>query len=770
MKTSNLKRFMASLLAVVMLFSVVGISPAVFADDAATPVLKEDAGAVEVIIKDGVDVRDALAKALLANYDELTAEQIAAIDWQYECKGYVKADAAHVGGKTAWGTINGFEVTEKVLFTSTTYYYAALTAQNDGDSFKIRMGPNGEERTITKVNKYTGKIELNDTIPAVKIPYNEDISIDFATLYQRVFDAAVNASACTPVLTRDDVTIEYCFIDAGAFGKDWVSLEGGTVAPAVKEGTYEIRFSLTGNDTYGNAEKTCNITFEGRDAAPFQILVPEGSIGIKYANATDIDYAATETAIRNALVQALDENIPADEVKVEYLAGLGEFKPIDYKAALDKNKFGVGTQTIKLTWAGNAQYKPLEETVENVDFTDGRIATSIVYKDGAQITYNMEASVMEEAIINSVIDYSASTLPENVSGSDLTVEYYGSYIDVFSKEHNAWVSIAGGKDGIYNYPQMGAGEQQIRVSFNGNADYRPCGAVEYTLTVNKANVTVTINNPIKIMYAGEPIDASEYVSTDPADPALDVYIVYVGVNTNKQTTVYLQLTGNKEDFVNGINALLKYFDLPTLNDGMTVGEFKAAVNGALSKVDGKVTEALVNWALKDYGITYKDLKGLMDALNNITIADDLLFAIGAPAHAGQYFATAIAVNDNYNTGTSMPGSVTVLKNWKGIKLAKNPILDSNNNTITVSQAEELAKDNDLCILTKDGVALDSTSAGSVHYWFTGVGKIYAKSTMPTAPGKYIVTATVRGGDFFALPKTFTFTIVADPTPEVTPEA
>ncbi len=33
--------------------------------------------------------------------------------------------------------------------------------------------------------------------------------------------------------------------------------------------------------------------------------------------------------------------------------------------------------------------------------------------------------------------------------------------------------------------------------------------------------------------------------------------------------------------------------------------------------------------------------------------------------------------------------------------------------------------------------------------------------MPTKPGKYIVTATVRGGDFFAFPKTFTFTIVAD---------
>ena len=77
--------------------------------------------------------------------------------------------------------------------------------------------------------------------------------------------------------------------------------------------------------------------------------------------------------------------------------------------------------------------------------------------------------------------------------------------------------------------------------------------------------------------------------------------------------------------------------------------------------------------------------------------------------------------------------------------------------------------NDLCILTKEGAALDSTSVGSIHYWFTGVGKLYAKSTMPTTPGKYIVTASVRGGDFFAMPKTLVFTIVPDPAPEVTPE-
>lgn len=656
MKTSNLKRFMASLLAVVMLFSVVGISPAVFADDAVAPELNAKSG--EVIIKSSMtneEVAEILNKALISNYDELDDATKAALQWEYNCEG-----KNGLLTNDAWGSINGFTSTKKIAWKEVTYTHAALKDAKAGN-YQVRLAGTKNEATLVKVDKYTSTIAVNKEVTEIGLTFNADNTINYDALAQRIFDELVNTAACTPTITRDDVTIEYKYV----FGvvPVWEPLEGTTSLSALKEGTHDIKITFNGNDAYKATE-------------------------------------ATHTA----------------------------------------------------------------------NFVDNRIASSIVYKDGAQITYNMEASVMEKAIINSVIDHNASALPENVSASDFTIEYYGSHIDVFGKEHNAWVSIAGGRDGIYDYSQMGAGEQKIRVSFNGNAEYKPCGAAEYTLTVNKADVKVTINDPIKIMYAGEAIDSSEYVSINPKDPALDVYIVYVGVNTNKQTTVYLQLTGNKEDFVNAINALLKYFDLPTLNDGMTVGEFKAAVNQALSKVDNKFTEGLVNWALKDYGITYKDLKGLMEALNKITIADNLLFAIGAPAHAGQYFATAIAVNENYNTGISTPGSVTVLKNWKGIKLAKNPILDGNGNKITVSQAEELAKGNDLCILTKEGAALDSTSVGSIHYWFTGVGKLYAKSTMPTAPGKYIVTATVRGGDFFAMPKTFTFTIVADPTPEAPPEA
>ena len=185
--------------------------------------------------------------------------------------------------------------------------------------------------------------------------------------------------------------------------------------------------------------------------------------------------------------------------------------------------------------------------------------------------------------------------------------------------------------------------------------------------------------------------------------------------------------------------------------------------------------------VSEIGIVYNDdlnidkievIKNILNILKTFdNISDNTVIAIGTPAHAGVYQAIAVSPETkNYEAGKGT-GSLIILKNWKDVMLEKNPVLNSGDkaNTINVSQAEALKGGNDLCILTKDGEALNSASAGSIHYWFTGVGKIYAKSTMPTAPGKYIVTATVRGGDFFAMPKTFVFTIVPDPAPEVTPE-
>ena len=552
MKKYNLKRFLASLLAVLMLASVTGVSPAVFADDngstppsqeetvsVVAPVLKEKTdAAVEVLIKDGTNVKDALAKALLANYDELTAEQIAAIDWQYECEGYRWGDVGHQFGKVAWGSIDGFKSNKDK------YTHDSLAAQKNDKTFKVCIGSDtANYREITKVDKYS---------------------------------------------------------------------------------------------------------------------------------------------------------------------------------------------------------------------------TTLVLKENASITYNMDAAKEKEAIVANVIDYEKSVLPAGTTAADFTVERKGGL---------GWGLIW---DKIPD-ARLDAGENQtIRIKYNGNETYKASNQQEATINVAKATVKVSVT-PITTIYAGEEIDRSTFYTLNPNDPALDVYIFFVGVNSNLETCVNIKLSEKQEKLIDAISdAQQKWYDFigdnesltlkEKLREGITVGELKDIINGI-------VTNDFMMGILKGLGYDTEAIKNIVTALDTLTsISDDTVVAIGTPAHAGAYVATAVAVGKNYETGTGT-GSLIVLKNWKNIKLEKNPVLNSGDkaNTITVSQAEALKDGNDLCILTKDGEALNSASAGSIHYWFTGVGKFYAKSTMPTAPGKYIVTASVRGGDFFAFPKTFVFTIVADPTPEVTPE-
>ena len=592
MNKNNLKRFLASLLAVLMLSQVTGVAPGVFAEDETgtteptesaepvAPVLKENTGAVEVLIKSDTDVKDALAKALLANYSELTKEQIAAIDWQYECEGYLKGDPTKTAlYDSTFGSVNGF------------------------DTYKL---------------------------------YEKD----------------------------------------GFFHKKG-DIEFTYVHPNLKDQKADKTFKVCIGDDHDNYRKI---------------------------------------------------------VKVD------------------------------------------------------KYSSKIVLKTDASITYNMKAETMIEEIVKNAIDWEKSDLPADAAASDFTVKYKALPQALEDKaddleKYKVFVPIGGRKGAtkLTTFDQMGAGEQVIRVKYVGGSDYKASDYVEGNLTVKKADVKVSIPLIAKI-YAGEPLETKEnpYATLDPNDPAIDIYKFFVGENSNLQSVAYIDFPASKTKLIDAISdAQVKYLGYAEkdtirgkLQEGVTIGELKAAMTEIVDYASkDPLTKFFVNAMLKKYGITVDNLKDLVDTLNTITkIADNFKIAIGTPDHAGAYFAFVIAVNDNYNPAYAA-GSLIVLKNWKNIKLEKNPVLNSGDkaNTITVSQAEELKAGNNLCILTKDGKSLNSASAGSIHYWFTGVNKIYAKSVMPTAPGRYIVTATVRCGDFFAFPKTFSFTIVNNP-PEVTPEA
>ena len=487
--------------------------------------------------------------------------------------------------------------------------------------------------------------------------------------------------------------------------------------------------------------------------------------------------------LNKALISNYDELDDATKASLQWeYKGYGYTKKVLGVAAksLDRH-WGTINGNVSFTEKHGITYKYVSEALKDADNGDYQVrlagttteatvvkvdkySTKVELKADASITYNMDAAAEKEAIVASVIDYEKSNLPEGTTAADFTVQLKTGITEFDTAYDNVPDTKINAGDG-----------NVIRVKYNGNDTYKESGWAKATITVAKATVKVSVT-PITKLYAGEEIDRNNFYTLNPNDPELDVYVLFVGVNSNMESCVNIKLSEDQEKLIEAIsNAQEKWYEIikdtesltlkEKLQEGITFGELKEIINGI-------VTNKAIMDILKLAGYDTEAIKNIVTALDKLTsLSDDTIIAIGTPAHAGMYIATAVAVGKNYETSEGT-GSLIVLKNWKGIKLEKNPILNSGEkaNTITVSQAEALKAGNNLCMLTKDGEALNNASAGSIHYWFTGVGKLYAKSAMPTAPGKYIVTASVRGGDFFAFPKTFTFTIVADPTPEVTPEA
>lgn len=786
MKKYNLKRFLASLLAVLMLSQVTGVAPGVFADwgsnvsltaAKATDKRLELNGDKEIRIpyKDNGDIDfDALyplifetcvdkSKSALQSYDK------SKIDIEQQQKVCHKLE----------GDFTCEPIKEDQTYTiKFTYHYGSLLRDKTEKSCKI-----------TFLGREVSVISFKDN-PTVKIQYNDDLSIKLPELKAAIWENVVDST--TPAdLSTANVSIKY-YANAVTgstehFGHAWVKLDGDKVSgltyPAISEDTWKLRFEFAGNADYKGFSEDVEVKFTGRDPA-FELKdnVEGMEIGLVFKSATEYDYDATAAAIREAVVNKLatDESINLSDVAVEYKDGL-KFKTLDENADLTTGK----EYTFRLSWGGSkgtALYKPFSKEVK-LTLVDNRLASSVSIIDKAGITYNMNASEMEDAIFNSVINWDASELPakDTLTVESFVIEYYATAqfeagdatIKLPDEIAHAWVPIGGlsktvdlglGKIGIV-YPQMGAGEQQIRIRFIGSADYKP-SEVEAALSVAKADVKVNVKRPVIIMHARDKDLPEGSITLTPDDKSIDVYTVFAGITSKiggkVTTSVYLDLpdryTTDNKLLTKVLDPLFKSVIGRTFTDvlqeGITVGELKQLAAKASEVADklGKI------------GIDVESFTKLMDTIANLPgIVDDMRIAIGTPNHAGIYQAFVITNNVNYNTAYGT-GTVLVLKQFNGISLVKNSAFDANGGKITVSQAKEIA--NSVCILSNDDGPLDNEAQGAIRYLFTGIKSshgLYSNSKMPVEPGRYIVTATVVGGDFFAFPKTFSFTIVADPT-------
>lgn len=590
--------------------------------------------------------------------------------------------------------------------------------------------------------------------PSVKLVYNEDLTVDYDAVRSAIWSDVV-ASTTPGDLTLDDVTIEYYATGSlVSLSKKYVPLEGekGTVTyPAMGEGTQTIRISYPGTDVYTGFSKEVSVTVLGRPEV--QITLKEGpyEVGMVFNDDLSYNYAAVEQAIFDAVVESSDPELTLDDVTIEYndkILGIDNFKALS--SGLD-----LGDQEIRFSWAETTEYKGGSFKV-TVTVSDNRIASTIVYKEGATITYNMDPEVMKQDLFENAIDWSASTLPADASIDDFKFEYYAA--DSATGATKNWIPIEGSTGIVVSYPQMGAGEnQQVRISYKGNAEYRPVQKVEGTVTVNKATVKVTVHSTSK--YPEEPVPEG-FVTTDPADK-FDIYTIYAGITSNVTTNVYLQLP---DSFTTDSTAY-KFIDKiyaashdgtslsDVLQEGMTVGELRALLTEVIDTVQAMDPNGTMAGVVSNIvGFDVEGLITLLDVLNKLpSIVDNVHVSIGVPNKAGLYTVYAIASNKNYETGVGM-GMLLVKMRVVGVKLEWNQDISK----LTV---EEAATADFGAHVTYNGEAVDSDN---VHYLYSGITsswRIYSSTTTaPTEPGRYTVTVVTLGGSYLATPLTRSFQI------------
>ena len=661
----------------------------------------------------------------------------------------LKHDWVDFEGSSRYPAMGSGEQQIKISYDGNEFYYGTEV------EFTVNVG----------VGRDDSRLEFCEN-PTIKLVYNDDLSIDYSAAYQAIFNLL--ETKVPEDITLDDLTIEY--YASVLASHEWMPLEGGKGSgvnialtfPEISEGTQTIRVSYVGDKTHNPTSVTAEVTVLGRPEVTVEQNDGPYNVSFVFADAENYDYNSTARAIYDAVVASNDQGLGYEDFTIEYNASkagsaLPVFMPLDCND-IRYNKLTDGTWTIRFSWNGTAAYKDGYFDVE-VTVTDSREASAVVLKDGAEITYNMDASVMEQAIFDNAIDWDNSALPakEELSLGDFTIEYYASSVSetgAFDGAFKNWAPVGGGTVLLVKYPQMGAADaQQIRVTYKGSAEFRPSETVEGTLKVNKADVKVKVHSAI--IRANEEVPAN-FVTIDPNDPKIDIYTVYAGISSSNVENdvsklggcIYLDLPDrfNDSSFMKMADAACKIACGKTLTEIMQEGTTVGALKKALK------TQEILD-LLKKLNIDTGAVGQLIEVLNKLPgVFDNTRVAFGTPNHAGVYTATAITDNANYNTGVGV-GLLTVLKVTKGVKITWDEDIPKK---LTQEEAETF---NWNAYLTVDGVAVEDTS--NIHYLYSGFTskwKPYSSTTAPTEPGRYVVTVVTINGDYLAAPVTRTFQI------------
>lgn len=336
----NITRILAVLLAVLLFGQLAAFQIPAFAADVVPDV--HDGAAY---IPDDADVNELLSQTLLSNYSDVGCQE-----WEY------KATSTLSGGATKWVPVTG--TTAGIIPALTAgkagfpaldvlgVSYPALDSQSPAQDYAVRLKGTTEVYTFTKLAQPADAdtdtpadtpAQTPDTTPAdtpeepadtpetsdetyqVNIPYTANGAIDFDALRAAIVAAVLPGTDATSVT----VTQQH----KGAFKTYWVDLEGGwagiTKVSAVSAGTYEMKLTANGTDTF--------VTVTLTDArANAKIVLKEG-VSVTYTK----DAAAMRTQILDKLVDWSQTTVSKEDAAKSMVI---EYKTKGYLSNTSTNK------------------------------------------------------------------------------------------------------------------------------------------------------------------------------------------------------------------------------------------------------------------------------------------------------------------------------------------------------------------------------------------------------------------------------------------------
>lgn len=326
----NITRILAVLLAVLLFGQLAAFQIPAFAADVVPDV--HDGAAY---IPDDADVNELLSQTLLSNYSDVGTQE-----WEY------KATSTLSGGATKWVPVTG--TTAGIIPALTAgkagfpaldvlgVSYPALDSQSPAQDYAVRLKGTTEVYTFTKLAQPADAdtdtpadtpAQTPDTTPAdtpeepadtpetsgetyqVNIPYTANGDIDFDAL------RAAIAAAVLPDADAASVTVTRQYKATSISKAHWIDLEGGKVAnvisvPAVSAGTYEMKLTANGTDTF--------VTVTLKDARTQAKIVLKEGVSLTYTK----DAAAMRTQILDKLVDwsqtTVSKEAAAKSMVIEY--------------------------------------------------------------------------------------------------------------------------------------------------------------------------------------------------------------------------------------------------------------------------------------------------------------------------------------------------------------------------------------------------------------------------------------------------------------------